>query len=176
MNLLQTKGVLGLVTFMAFAVGCRPEVRAGSPRPNVAIAGDQAPAELEIGQTVPNDFETPQTSVASIKVHDWHTTLNNGFQSAFAGATSSSKLQILLAELSFAPAAVTSTGGVRAVQAQIRYKVRVVDASGEEVGVATGTVSAREANSAGTDDAMTTNASLAVEAMYEAIASQIAGN
>ncbi|HSC88523.1 MAG TPA: hypothetical protein VLC09_14675 [Polyangiaceae bacterium] len=174
-KLLSLGPSVAILALAASLAGCTPKVGVGSPKPNVALSGDKAPAELELDAAVPDAFTTPKTSVTAVEVTGWRTTLTNGFQAAFGGATSSYKLHIVMAELSFAPAAVSSGGGVHAVRAQVRYKVRIVGSDGAELGVATGTVEAREANAVASEEAMTANASQAVEAMYETISAQLSG-
>lgn len=167
---------LGLL-LTSLTAGCSmftPNVHVGHPQPNIALSAELAPSELKIDSSVPNEFKTPPSSgMMEFPVHDWHQTLTNGFQSAFSDASSGHQLQLLLADLSFAPNAVTAQGQVRAVRAQIRFKARLVSQTGEELAVIAGTVESREANTQGSDDAMTLNAAYAVESLYEAIAAKL---
>jgi hypothetical protein len=99
--------------------------------------------------------------------------LTAGYQSAFPGAGGPGRqLELLSAELSFGPAAVSQAGTV-AVVAMIRFKARVVDASGNELASFAGTVQAREANTSTSEDGMTDNAAKAVEALYETLAREL---
>jgi hypothetical protein len=145
-----------------------------SPRPNVMLAQDKTPSVLALMPTIRNDYVIPGTgSVDAVPVRGWQSTLAAGFRNAFPTLTNSGrKLELYEAELSFAPAAV-GMGGTAAVVAQIRYKARATDSAGKELGVLAGTVKAREANVSATEAGMTDNASKAVEALYETLATEL---
>jgi hypothetical protein len=138
------------------------------------LTQDKAPSVLVIMPPVPNDYVIPSNaSVNEVPVHGWRTTLEYGFRNAFPAVTGSGrKLELYEAELSFAPAAV-GMGGTAAVVAQIRFKARSLDPSGKELGVLAGTVRAREANTSASEQGMTSNASKAVEALYETLAAEL---
>ena len=123
---------------------------------------------LVLGADVKDEFIIPETgSVDEVTVRGWRGTLESGFRNAYpvAGA-SGRKLELLTAELSFAPA-VLSLRGTLAVLAQIRFKARLLDKSGTELGALAGLVEAREVNTVSTVTSLTDNAAKAVEALYE---------
>jgi len=92
--------------------------------------------------------------------------------SGFSGGSSHRSLRLRLVQLSFSPVAL-GPGGTAAVRATIRFKASVLDENGEEVERESGEVSARDAATRPTPEAITANASQAVEAMYETIAAKI---
>jgi len=144
-----------------------------SPRPNILLTADKTPARLVMGPAVKNEFTIPDTaSVNEVPVRGWRVTLEYGFRNAFPQATSGRTLELIEAELSFGPAAV-GRGGTAAVVGAIRFKARVLDASGAEVGALAGTATAREANTSASEEGMTRNAQLAVEALYEKVAAEL---
>jgi hypothetical protein len=144
-----------------------------SPRPNVVIAQGKAPSALVLAPAIADDFVIAKTgSVNEVPVRGWRHTLESGFKSAFPTPGDGRKLELMEAELSFAPAAV-GMGGTAAVWAQIRFKARAVDASGNELGVLAGTVKAKEANVSATEAGMTENASKAVESLFEVLTAEL---
>jgi hypothetical protein len=64
-------------------------------------------------------------------------------------------------------------GGTVAVVATIRFKARLLDASGKELALLAGTVTARESNVSPSEAGMTDNASKAVEALYEVLTTEL---
>jgi hypothetical protein len=165
--------------FLCFAVfglaGCwHLAVGPAAPRPNVMLAQDKTPAALVLDPGIADTFVIPGTgSVNSVPVRGWRGTLEAGFRSAFPpGSPTGRKLELIEAELTFAPAAV-GFGGTAAVRANIRFKARVLDASGKEIGVLAGNAAAREANVSASEAGMTDNASKAVEALYEVLATEL---
>jgi hypothetical protein len=144
-----------------------------APRPNVMLAQDKTPAALVLDPGIPDVFVIPGTgSVNKVPVRGWRGTLEAGYRSAFPAGSTGRTLELIEAELTFAPAAV-GFGGTAAVRATIRFKARVQDASGKEIGVLAGNVAAREANVSASEAGMTDNASKAVEALYEALATEL---
>jgi hypothetical protein len=166
--------ILGLVSALALTGCWHLEVGPASPRPNVMLAADRVPAALVLSRGVIDDDVIPATgSVNEVPVHGWRGTLATGFHNAFAAPGSlGRKLELLEAELSFAPAAA-GYGGTAAVVAQIRFKARLLDAQGKELGALANTVKAREPNTSATEQGMTINAAKAVEALYEMLASDL---
>lgn len=171
-----------VIAWMGLLVGCvsamvpapaQLGVGPASPRPNAIVDPHKAPAALVIATEIPDAFTIPASgSVRDVPVHGWRTTLEAGFKNTYAQAASGRKLELIAAELSFAPAAV-SRGATAAVIAQIRYKARLVGDEGQELGAFAGTVQAREADVTPNEPAMTANASMAVEAMYEQLSSEL---
>ncbi len=145
------------------------------PRPNVMLAAVKVPAELVLAPTVPDAFVIPGTgSVNAVPVTGWRGTLDAGFKNAFASpGKDGRKLEILMAELSFGAAVVSGQFGTVAVTAAIRFKARLLDASGRELGALAGTAPARESNGSPTPAGMTDNAAKAVEALYETLAAEL---
>lgn len=136
--------------------------------PNTVVSAAHAPASLAIAPEILDDFTIPATgSVRRVPVRGWRSTLESGFHNTFHESSSGRRLELLTAELSFAPAAVTNGGTTRAVVAQIRFAARLVDADGADLGALAGTASARQADVRANVPAMTQNAAMAVEAMYE---------
>ncbi len=164
--------VLGLAACADLTVG------ASSPQPNVMVAQKMAPTSLVLGSAIKDDFVIPATrSVSEVPVHAWRETLTAGFRNAFPAARGEPgrRLELIEADLSFAPAAVSPQMFDRttAVYATIRFKARVLDAGGEEQYAIAGTVHSREANVAATQDGMTENAMKVVEALYEKLSSEL---
>ena len=154
--------------------GCSLAVGPGSPRPNVMIAADKTPSTLVLGNDVRDAYSIPgHGSMKEVDVRGWRGTLERGFQSGFPGGNSGRKLELIAAELSFSPAAVSGTAGTSAVFAAIRFKARLLDASGAEVGVLAGTASSGEANASPSEEGMTDSASKAVSAMYEQLSTEL---
>jgi hypothetical protein len=164
-----------LVAASLLVAGCANlTVGPSSPRPNVLIAAEAAPAELVLDAAISDNFVIPATaSVNQVPVRSWRQTLGAGYHSAFPSAGSSGRrLELLEAELSFSPAAV-SRDGTAAVIASIRFKSRLLDSSGAEVAKLAGTVEAREVNVRPSEEGMTDNAKKAVEALYEKLAVEL---
>jgi hypothetical protein len=171
--------ISALLTVSIFAAtlglaGCALSVGPSSPHPNVMINATDAPSALVLADNIQEIYVIPGTgSVNPVNVTGWRTTLEAGFHNAFPDGADSSgrKLEILEASLSFSPRAV-GAAGTAAVSANIRFKARLVSASGEELGVLAATAQAPEAitNVSGTTD----NAAKAVEAMYEMLATKLA--
>ena len=154
-------------------LGAELRVDPASPRPNIDLPAAQAPRKLELDPSIVDAFVVPKTdAVNAVPVSGWRTTLMRGFASGFRESSSSRSLKLREVQLSFGPVAI-GLGGTAAVRATIRFKVSVLDESGEEVERESGEVSARDAATRPAPEAMTANASQAVEAMYEAIASKI---
>lgn len=168
------RGFLCIVVAVALFAGCgRPNVTVvpTTPKPNVAVSADSAPAALKLHDSIKDDFTTSEDGgVMAVPVKGWRSTLTNGFESAFSPSGKQGRtLEILSADLSFAPAAVAANHNVVAVRAQIRYKARLLSEDGSELGIIAGTADARDANSSPKSETMTSNAAQAVEAMYEAL-------
>ncbi|HEX7604662.1 MAG TPA: hypothetical protein VF316_23750 [Polyangiaceae bacterium] len=158
----------------ALVAGCVPlTVGPSSPRPNVMVAADKTASKQVLGPLVQSEFVVPGNgSVDEVTVTGWRQTLDTGFRNAWPTSRPNGRtLEILDTELSFAPAAVTVRGGAVAVRAQIRYKARLLDGTGQEIGVAAGTVEAREAT--GSVNGMTDNAAKAVESLYEKLSTDL---
>jgi hypothetical protein len=171
---LRFAAALSLVVTLG-GIGCANlTVMPSSPTPAAAISQARAPSTLVLAQGIANDFVTPQANgVTEVPVKGWRDTLTAGFQNAYPNGSSGRTLAFDLAELSFAPAAVDSQHGVRAIRAQIKFKVRVLDAAGAEVAIVTGRVEAPEANTAPRSESMTTNVRKAVEVLFEAITAKM---
>jgi len=138
----------------------------------VLIAAARSPSALQLDASILDAYTIPSTaSVNAVPVTGWRGTLESGFHSAFPGASSGRTLQLLQAELSFGAAAV-GMGGTAAVRASIRFKARLLDASGKELGAVAGTADAHDANTSASEGGMTANASEAVEALYEMLTNE----
>ncbi|MEO6777093.1 MAG: hypothetical protein ABI467_29450 [Kofleriaceae bacterium] len=168
-------GLLTTLVAIVLATACgNLRVDPASPRPNVDLPAASAPGRVELAPAILDSFVIPKTgSVNQVPVTGWRGTLLRGFQSGFGTGSSGQVLVLREAELTFGPAAI-GTGGTAAVRARIRFKSSLSDASGTEVGRISGEVSARDAATSPTPEAMTANAAQAVEAMYEQIAEKIA--
>jgi hypothetical protein len=138
------------------------------------VAPENTPAGVVLGSAIQDNFVIPGTaSVGQVPVRSWRQTLELGYRSAFPVVGGSGRrIEIIEAALSFAPAAV-SKQGTAAVVASIRFKARMLDASGGELAALAGTVEAREANVSPSEQGMTDNAMKAVEALYEKLASDL---
>lgn len=163
-------GVVGLgVTILA---GCQLQVGPSSPRPNVMVATDKQPTRLKLTNNIRDTFRTPHTaSVRSVSVTGWRGTLHRGFVNAFRDRRAGGRtLEVRMAELSYAPAAVGSHG-TAAVVTHIRFQARLLDASGSVLGGLAGTVRASRAATHIND--LTNNTRLAVEALYEHLTAKL---
>jgi hypothetical protein len=141
-----------------------------SPRPNIAVAPDKAPSALVLAPEIATDFEIKATgSVNAVPVRDWRHTLEAGYKNAFTTPSTGRTLELVSAELAFSPAAVSSHGATMGVVATIRFKARLVDASGKMLGELAGTAAAPEADVSPNEEGMTDNASKAVESLFEMI-------
>jgi hypothetical protein len=164
-----------IVAISLLAVGCgKLAVGPSAPHPNVMVAADAAPAGLVLGAAIADNYTIPKTaSVNAVPVKGWRQTLDAGYRSAFPAAGGSGRrVELLEAELGFAPAAV-SMAGTAAVIASIRFKARLLDPTGGELAALAGTVEAREANVSPSEQGMTDNAKKAVEALYEKLAKEL---
>jgi len=157
-------------------------VRALDPRPLIDLPDSQHVLTLEIDGTVPDQYVIPeQSGVTPVPVESWHTSLRNGFINGlgrfFRGGTTSAryKLVILRAALDYVPTAMLARGsrvvGAAAVQARLRYMVRVVGPTGE--------VLARDSGEAFSTNQWTdvggssSTAAEAIGAMYQSISKQV---
>jgi hypothetical protein len=154
-------------------LGAELRVDPASPHPNIDLLPTQMPHTLELDPSIMDAFVVPKTdAVNEVPVSGWRSTLMRGFTSGFIGGSSHRSLRLRDLQLSFSPVAL-GPGGTAAVRATIRFKASVLDENGEEVERESGEVSARDAATRPTPEAITANASQAVEAMYEAIAVKI---
>jgi hypothetical protein len=166
--------LLSALAVALFVSGCANlAVGPSSPHPNVILAAAKTPGTLVLGPQVSDNFTVAGTaSVNEVPVSGWRKTIDAGFHNAFPSAAANGrKLELMQADLSFAPAAI-GPGGTAAVVATIRFKARVIDATGER-GVLAGTVHAREANTSASEAGMTDNASKAIEALYEVLVAEL---
>jgi uncharacterized lipoprotein YbaY len=166
---LLASGLFGAIVLLS---GCSLSVGPSSPHPNVMVRADDAPAALALGPSVQESFVIPRTgAINPVNVTGWRTTLENGFHNAFPEGGGGRTLEILQADLGFSPRAINQAG-TAAVSANIRFKARLLSATGEELGVLAGTAQAPEVATRPGDT--TANAGKAVEAMYEMLANQLA--
>ena len=167
------------LALLASLLGCADlTVGPSSPQPNILVAQRLAPSTLVLGPAIKDDFLIPATrSVSEVPVQAWRQTLTTGFRNAFPAARGEPgrKLELLEAELSFGPAAVSPQMFDRttAVYATIRFKARLLSPSGEEEAAIAGTVHSREANVSATTEGMTESAMKVVEALYERLATDL---
>ncbi|NTX07446.1 hypothetical protein [Myxococcus sp. CA040A] len=154
---------------LLFVSGCTVYVKRGAPRPNIDLAEQQATLGLVLESAVRDHFVVSNEAASKLDVDQWRGTLEDGFRVGFGSAfrldatPADLKLQVLEAELSFA----VTDASVAAVQAQIRYKARLVDAQGQVLKRSSGTVMSKR--SAGLHRAATVLAANAVESLYEQI-------
>lgn len=167
------------LALFASLLGCADlTVGPSSPQPNILVPQKLAPASLVLGPAIKDDFLIPATrSVSEVPVQRWRQTLTTGFRNAFPAARGEPgrKLELIEAELSFGPAAVSPQMFDRttAVYGTIRFKARLLSASGEEEAAIAGTVHSREANVSATTEGMTESAMKVVEALYERLATDL---
>lgn len=149
------------------------DVRRGSPRPNIVSSSASSPSRLVLGPEVLDEFIVPNTgAIYQVNVFEWRATLQAGFEAGFTPGGSAPALEIIRAELSFAPEAVDARGITRAARAVIRFQARTLDASGAPMEAFSGTANASEAITDISGNIPTVNAARAVETMYELIAAQ----
>ncbi|MBK8168715.1 MAG: hypothetical protein IPK60_00040 [Sandaracinaceae bacterium] len=163
--------VLAYGALVVSVAGCATaRVRPVSPRPNLVIAADNAPAAIRFGAEVHDDFVIPgNSSIGEVRVDAWTWTLTEAFRNGFRRYQSSSRrISLDAADLSFSPASVNGIGGTVAVTATIRYRARLLDARGATLAETAGTVHARDVTTSASG--LTDNAAQAVEAMFEALA------
>jgi len=167
------------LALLASPLGCADlTVGPSAPQPNILVPQKLAPASLVLGPAIKDDFLIPATrSVSEVPVQRWRQTLTTGFRNAFPAARGEPgrKLELIEAELSFGPAAVSPQMFDRttAVYATIRFKARLLSAAGEEEAAIAGTVHSREANVSATTEGMTESAMKVVEALYERLATDL---
>lgn len=159
-------------------------VRVVDPHPVVDLADSQQGMRLEVDPSVRDQFLIPeQNGITAVPVEGWHASLQNGFKNGpgrfFRGDSTVAsvwKLMILNAELDYVPTAMFAHGvnvvGAAAVQARLRYVVRVVSPDGRVVVRDQGEVfSTNQWTNAG---GSSTTASEAIAAMYQNISKQLA--
>jgi hypothetical protein len=179
MRLRQFACTLALLALFVPALGCADlTVGPSAPQPNILVPQKLAPASLVLGPAIQDDFLIPATrSVSEVPVQRWRQTLTTGFRNAFPAARGEPgrKLELIEAELSFGPAAVSPQMFDRttAVYGTIRFKARLLSATGEEEAAIAGTVHSREANVSATTEGMTESAMKVVEALYERLATDL---
>jgi len=159
---------------LALAAGCAtPKVEAGSPRPNVDLPKSERSLRLQLEAAVRDEYGS-ELYGGTIPVSGWRSTLERGFQSAFAGAfklsDKNADLTVVVAEaeLVFAGTAYTRTGKPVSAEAQVRYKARLLDENGTVVRRSAATVASKRSASSAAE--VTPVAAGAVESMYEQIA------
>lgn len=149
--------------------GCTVYVKRGAPRPNIDLAERQATLGLVLESAVRDHFVVSNEAAHDLDVDQWRGTLEDGFRVGFGSAfrldatPADLKLQVLEAELTFA----VTDAVMSVVQAQIRYKARLVDAQGQVLKRSSGTVTSKR--SAGIYREATVLAANAVESLYEQI-------
>lgn len=167
------------LALLASPLGCADStVGPSAPQPNILVPQKLAPASLALGPAIKDEFLIPATrSVSEVPVQSWRQTLTTGFRNAFPAARGEPgrKLELIEAELSFGPAAVSPQMFDRttAVYGTIRFKARLLSASGEEEAAIAGTVHSREANVSATTEGMTESAMKVVEALFERLATDL---
>lgn len=165
--------VLSLVVVLDAGCQYHLDVRLGAPHPNIVSGLDSAPSSLVIGSAVQDVYVVPNSgAIYQTNIFDWRATIQAGFDNGFVAGGHGLTLEIVRADLSFAPEAVDASGVTRAARAMIRFQARTLDANGTPQQAFAGTVSAREAITDITGTIPTTNAAEAVEAMFEEIANQ----
>jgi len=158
---------------LILAQGCAATVLQANPRPNIDLPQNTASFALALNESVQDQYQTEILGKRAVNVSEWRQTLQNGFDSGFGSAFNLAEgkadltLQVNEAVLSFAPTAVGNLGSVKAVEAQIRYKARLVDAQGQVLRRSTGTVSSKK--SIAEEEEATSAAADAVESLYEKI-------
>jgi hypothetical protein len=166
--------LLGTMVVALLGAGCVGlSVGPVVPRPNVMVSAEDVPEILVLAPAIVDDFVVPPTvSIGAVSVRGWRRTLIAAYQNAFPrGEDSGSgrQLELLSAELSFGRAVSDNA----AVIGMIRFKARVLDAAGKELGNFAGTAKAREVITSWSEVGMTDNASQAVEALYETLATEL---
>jgi hypothetical protein len=165
LRLFLTAGSLALA-------GCIATVSASAPKPQIVLPAGRA-LTLRIAPEVPNDapaYLLPDRRFRIANVYEWRNTLAAGFENGFhARRATGQTLLLQAAQLQFVPA------GMRA-QALIRFKASLLDASGAVIKTSEGVVTARTLATPGPNKiymGVQGSTDTAVEAMYEAIASDL---
>ncbi len=165
-----------------FCASCGPiEVRRSRPRPNIDLPSSAKSLRLEIAPEVPDELHVPpRNGFASLDLHAWHYTLEYGFGSGFRDAFHLVRatpydlaIQVAETEVELVAAAVSARYGVIAAGAQIRFKVRLLDANGQVVARSTHTVASPRTTTQ--PDEIDDVVAGAVEAMYETVAKDFFG-
>ena len=167
---------LPLLLVLVSMSACSLKIRAGNPRPNIAIVPRDTTMALVIADRVADTFVIPQQNgIMGGSVQGWHTTLRSGFGNGFndvfrlSEGPADTTMSIDVAELEFVPAAVSGYYGVIAVNAQVRFKATVTQ-GGVKRRIAGTAVSKKSIANAAEATAGTVSA---VESMYEAIAREL---
>jgi hypothetical protein len=119
---------------------CAISVHGAHPRPNIDLARSAHALSLQLDAAVPQDIEGTGAEVVG-----WRQTLSNGFHSGFApffdvsGRRNDLTLVIVEAWPQIMPTELNRFGGIATAEARVRYKARLVDASGNVVKRCTGT-------------------------------------
>ena len=181
---LQSALLRGAVALsITLAGGCALTVGMANPRPNLDLPQSQQSLALNLDSNIHDEFSVPsQNGVIGADFKGWRSSLENGFRSGFAesfkAAADKADLTVAIveAEPSFAPTSVAvnqygSTIGAASIVAQIRYKARLLDASGNVVGRSAGTVRAK--TSITNRFEATNTVANAIETLYEKLAEDL---
>jgi hypothetical protein len=149
-----------------------------SPKPNIDLPERNLALGLALDEQVKDAFKVaPRSGLPETEVTAWRTTLEKGFHNGLGTAFHTKEpkaeltLQLVEAELEFVPSAVDAYGRAAAAEAHIRYKARLLDASGNVLRRSSGTVPSKR--STGDHNEYTLVAKSAVETMYERISSEL---
>lgn len=166
------RGVVAVVALL-FLGGCSVTVGRSASRPNIDLAKQQSSLGLVLEPEVKDQFSVVINSPETVHVNEWRGTLEDGFRAGFAAAfqmgsdATDLRIQLAEAELTYAPTAVGRNGATAAVEAQIRFKARLVDAQGQVLKRSNGTVSSKRSATSGPQVSGVTAS--AVESLYEQI-------
>ncbi|WP_342377249.1 hypothetical protein NVS55_38220 [Myxococcus stipitatus] len=164
------RGVVALVALLSMS-GCSVTVGRTPSRPNIDLAQQASSLGLVLEPEVQDQFSVVINAPETVHVKEWRGTLEDGFRAGFASAfpmgaaETDLKVQLAEAELTYAPTAVGRHGVVSAIEAQIRYKARLMDARGQVLKRSTGTVSSKRSATSGREVSGVTVS--AVESLYE---------
>lgn len=138
---------------VSMASGCALSVQAVNPRPNIDLPSSGKKVALQLSNSIQENFEIPSANgIMGAKFVGYRTSLQNGFAAGFEGMVGDGgnhelTLALLEAEPSFTTTAVAvnqyGAGAAAAAAAQIRYKARLIDASGNVIARSNGLVRAK---------------------------------
>jgi hypothetical protein len=157
--------------------GCTETFQSARPMPKIELVEKQESLRLELADTIADEAEIKSGlhhgEPAPLRLLGWRSTLAEGYLGGlgrvFRGGAPGRTLRIEEAALKFLPVETTHVHGV------IRFRARLLDASGVEGGSSSGFVTSRTLSVRGDLANMASSAASAVEAMYEAIAQDLFG-
>jgi hypothetical protein len=166
-----------LLISITFFTACSTtlELREVTPEPNINLDYGGQTISLRIDKKVRDTFSYHSSpSMVGLEVCDWHKSIRNAFRHSFRrsiptiGNAPDLVIQLLKADFTLAPAAVTERGQSVAIRGTIKFQANLVDRVGKTIGRAAGTALSKRAF---TERAQVDAAAAdAIETMFEQVA------